>query len=92
MNDKIYPLNNSKGNLSAYGFYCPGCGCHHSYDIKRWKFNGDLKKPSFTPSLLVWQSRPELRCHLYVTDGKIKYLHDCFHKYKGRTIDMEDTD
>ena len=89
MNDRVYKLNNQAGELSDYGFYCPGCKCHHSYDIKRWKFNGDFKKPTFTPSLLIWASRPALRCHLFVTDGRIRYLGDCFHHLAGKTIEME---
>jgi len=92
MNDKVYKINDTKENLAAHGFYCPGCKCHHSYDIKRWKFNGDFEKPTFTPSLLIWASRPEVRCHLFVTDGKIRFLNDCFHEYAGKTVEMWDAD
>lgn len=42
-----------------YAFYCPGCKTKHVYTTSecaeaklQWKFNGDLDKPSFTPSLL----------------------------------------
>jgi hypothetical protein len=37
---------------TVYTFYCKGCGCHHYFD-KRWTFNGDMDKPTFSPSLLV---------------------------------------
>lgn len=93
--DRVYPLNDTNGVLDSYGFYCPGCKCHHSFAIKghlSWKFNGDLKKPTFTPSLVVWHTRkPERRCHLFVTDGKIRFLSDCHHELAGKTVEMGDT-
>lgn len=40
-----------------YRFYCPGCKHDHVYytqnaDRPNWTFNGDLKNPTFMPSLL----------------------------------------
>lgn len=29
-----------------------------------------------------------LRCHSFITDGRIKYLADCSHSLAGQTIDM----
>lgn len=40
---------------TSYSFYCPGCGHEHVYYTAgqtRWQFNGDVNKPTFTPSLL----------------------------------------
>lgn len=40
---------------TSYAFYCPGCGHEHVYHTVgqvRWDFNGDMDKPTFTPSLL----------------------------------------
>lgn len=77
-------------------FHCPGCNTLHPYRIKGdaigpiWGYNGSVDKPTFTPSLLVNSSRPESRCHLFVTDGRIQYLGDCFHELKNTTIDMVD--
>ena len=38
-------------------FWCPGCNDRHSVTIAPgegcWGWNGDLNKPSFTPSILV---------------------------------------
>lgn len=37
-------------------FLCPGCGMPHSIIItgdKAWGWNGDVEKPTFTPSILV---------------------------------------
>lgn len=45
-----------------YSFKCPGCGDTHSipthkddlmFAPHKWKFNGDVNKPTFSPSLLV---------------------------------------
>lgn len=78
-----------------WAFKCPGCDdTHHFYTKYRgntkfeWTFNGDVDKPTFTPSLLL--SRPGKRCHLFVTDGKIIYCGDCDHKLAGQTVPMED--
>ena len=81
----------SQGNHGGYLIYCPGCKCHHVFDI-RWNFNGDYEKPTFTPSMLINNSRPESRCHSFVTEGKIQYLSDCFHEFAGQTLDLEDID
>ena len=90
--EKVYRLNNTKGVLQGYGFYCPGCECHHNFMVKGkiiWGFNQDLEKPTFSPSLLIRASDPKQRCHLFVKEGKIQFLGDCFHEYAGKTIDME---
>ncbi len=61
-----------------------------------WKFNGDLEKPTFSPSLLVYEGRYEdgtighPRCHSFVRDGQIQFLGDCGHKLAGQTIDLLD--
>lgn len=56
-----------------------------------WQFNGDIGKPSFTPSLLNTQPPTDYRCHLFVTDGKIHYCADCSHKLAGQVVDMIET-
>ncbi len=76
-------------------FLCPGCGHDHPFTIRstnpqrpRWTFNGDPVKPTFSPSLLVNKDYPDLRCHLFVENGKIRYLQDCHHDLRGQTIDL----
>lgn len=73
-------------------FHCPGCKYGHSFRIKGqgpvWDWNGSLEKPTFSPSLLVWQSRPEARCHSFVRDGNIEFLGDCFHELKNQTVPL----
>lgn len=34
-------------------FNCPGCECSHYIDPNVWGFNGDLEKPTVSPSILV---------------------------------------
>lgn len=78
-------------------FYCLGCKKPHPFD-ERWQFNGDQDKPTFTPSLLGERHEyppgniRQQRCHLFVTDGKIRYLSDCDHDLAGTTVYMIDWD
>ena len=77
---------------TEYIFWCPGCECHHFYHVgcdtgPNWQFNGDMDAPSFTPSLLV---RGEERCHLYLTDGRLRFLSDCTHDLAGETVPLPD--
>ena len=73
-------------------FECPGCGYGHAYD-KRWSFNGNVDRPTFSPSLLVNANTPGAkRCHLFVTDGKIQFCGDCDHDLRSQTVEMGDTD
>jgi len=90
---KLLRLTNEAGTEEQYLFHCPGCKCDHSFTTKHptrspWQFNGDMENPTFSPSLLVWASRPEARCHLFLRDGKIQFLNDCHHELAGETVDM----
>ena len=100
MSAKVHYLGDS--NLgprggTLYVFYCPGCKCSHQFEVDApngtgWKWNGSTEKPTFTPSLLVWATRQEARCHSFVTDGRIQFLGDCFHSLAGQTVDIPDWD
>ena len=86
---------------------CPACGHAHvprtadandTYPGAQpgpvWTFNGDMDKPTFSPSLLVTWGPPENPrkniCHSFVTDGKIQFLTDCTHSLAGQTVDLPD--
>ena len=51
--------------LYGYEFRCPGCGNRHILPVgpgnggvyARWQFNGDLDRPTFTPSVLASGSK-----------------------------------
>jgi hypothetical protein len=79
----------------TYRFRCPACKHDHVFS-NRWQFNGNMDRPSFTPSLLVWHDgdpgngiKP-FRCHLYLTDGQLQFLNDCTHELKGKTVPLQD--
>lgn len=98
-------LRNTADNGLA--FWCPGCrGAHRiqhgAGQGPRWGWNGDVERPTFTPSVLVRTGRavdplfvpeegdpPEV-CHTFVTDGRIQFLGDCTHALAGQTVDLPD--
>lgn len=89
-----------KGDDGRYLIECPGCGSYHAFAVHErqsngaiWTFNGSFESPTFKPSMLVTvkftdPNTPEKICHSFVTDGKIKFLGDCTHELKGKTVDL----
>jgi hypothetical protein len=75
---------------TTYVFHCPGCGRRHVFEVRTdglspsWQFNGDMDRPTFTPSLLY----PHDVCHLFLTDGVIHYHGDCTHRLAGRSVPL----
>ncbi len=77
-------------------FFCPGCECGHYVRVQgpgpTWEFNGDIEKPTVTPSILVTWDEGEARvkkiCHSFVVLGKIRFLDDCTHKLRSQTVDL----
>lgn len=73
-----------------YLFWCNGCEQTHSFDVREdggqptWEFNGDMDKPTFRPSLNYG------RCHLFVRNGFIEYCGDCYHKFCGLDVPLEE--
>jgi hypothetical protein len=55
---------------NSIAFFCPGCKDIHIVNCKTWNWNGDVLKPTFSPSVLVtaghymseWQG-PECWCN-----------------------------
>jgi hypothetical protein len=90
---KTEAIQNASGELGGYLVYCKACKTHHLFD-KRWTFNGDFEKPTFSPSMLSYGNKDRggslPRCHSFVRNGKIEYLNDCEHEYKGQTLELED--
>ena len=88
----------------GFTFYCLGCEEYHQIGTQ-WEFNGDLVRPTFSPSYLTWldpnpnanpkydpkgKFRNGFRCHSFIREGRIEYLGDCTHKLAGKTIDLPD--
>ena len=86
-----------KEEMSGYfEFHCPGCKTEHYISTSPefgavWQFNGDLDKPTVSPSLL-WNAgggNPTTPiCHSFIRDGKIQFLNDCTHDLKGQTVEI----
>lgn len=60
----LYPCKPSeRGHAASHAdflFWCPGCKCAHGvWTTKQngvgavWSFNGDMERPTFSPSLLI---------------------------------------
>lgn len=83
-------------------WWCPGCKRSHLVPVVggrvTWSFNGDLEKPTLSPSVLVHQrmhsdgSEYSPQCHTFIRDGSIEFLGDCTHALAGQTVPMEALD
>jgi len=104
---KVNVLEDSKEELS-YSFFCPGCGCSHFFrvrsgrftrmtpnrpaDIPLWHWNHEPNRPTVSPSIHVFPNDPSKTCHLFIENGKIRYLSDSYHHLKGQLVEMEEDD
>lgn len=89
---KTAPVYSADERLVGYLVQSPATGASVCFYVDRWSFNGDTKKPTFSPSMVI-QPDPSghfVREHFFVEDGKIKYLDDCDHNLAGQTVDMVD--
>jgi hypothetical protein len=102
---KVKPITETDtSQISGYYFDCPGCENGHvvpihpfvNKDGASWKFSGDVDKPTFSPSILekiVFNpaaNKPNIVCHSFVTDGKIRFLSDCTHPLAGQNVELPD--
>lgn len=89
---KLLPF--TKGaEIVGYSFYCPGCKHHHAFYVAGrlvWQFNGDMERPTFSPSLVNNKDDPKTRCHLFLRDGQLQFLGDCWHDLKNQTVPLPD--
>jgi hypothetical protein len=99
---------NSDGSELGFSIHCLGCDHRHvlftrpwkkdltkaSLDGPVWSFNGNVDRPTFSPSLVVHEAKwddgtiAHHRCHSFIRDGQIQYLSDCGHSMAGRTLDL----
>ena len=94
---RVRPHTDDQGVVAGYVFHCPGCEHGHIFYTSgnvTWKFNGNVDNPTFSPSLLnTCESHPNpkwRRCHLFLTDGKLRFCADCSHDYAGKTYELPD--
>lgn len=80
-------------------WWCVGCDEQHvwalkeqpsDYAVPEWEFDGNLESPTVSPSILTDGSNPAKRCHVFIKNGQIEYLGDCWHKLAGQTVPMVD--
>ena len=92
---KARKTTDGNGRDLGWCVFCPACGNAHRFD-SRWTFNGDVERPTFSPSMLVRSVKNAENdptptcCHSFVTDGQIQYLSDCTHALAGQTVPLED--
>lgn len=97
---KIKEFKTEKGFKVGYEFHCPGCDLDHQvftdegYCGHSWKFNGDVDKPTFNPSVRIsgfdWKKKKDYECHFFIKEGKIQFCGDCSHDMSGKTVEMEE--
>lgn len=63
-------------------------GSIHCFSESVHQFNGDIERPTLSPSLLAHNEVGT--CHSLVKDGKIQFLGDCTHSLAGQTVDLMD--
>lgn len=91
--DRLKAVQNQPGTYLAH---CPGCEQFHAIPTgegvgPRWEFNGNIKRPSFNPSLLVRGVDDKGRdrvCHSFIVNGIWQFLPDCTHKLAGQNIPL----
>ena len=50
---RVKSVSDAEGRHIGWMIFCPGCKEHHQLRVGTWNFNGDLERPTFSPSLLV---------------------------------------
>lgn len=54
-----------------------------------WTWNGNIESPTLKPSVLSKMGRDgSVVCHSWINDGKVQFLADCTHEFKGQTLDL----
>ena len=79
-------LRRAEGNVWIHR--CPACGVNHSIPVGRgWTFNGDLDRPTFSPSIRITSTRARnaqelvhpvsyTACHYLIAGGIIFFCAD----------------
>lgn len=94
----LQPVHDVDDTLIGYTVHCPGCNRRHviytanPQGTPNWSFDGDMKRPTFNPSLVVtWHwgpKRAKQRCHSFIRKGRWEFLNDCSHHLAGQTVKM----
>jgi hypothetical protein len=103
---KVLVRRDDAGNILDYAVYCTACRrLHYFPNDGRWSFNGDVDRPTFSPSMneaigpiddpdaaRKHGVKPggKARCHFIVTDGEITYCSDCTHHHCAKRMPLEE--
>jgi hypothetical protein len=64
--------------------WCPACETVHPIPPHGWTLSGTPERPTFTPSFkhtfYLPSQKAEVVCHFNLTDGKIEFHRDSWHK------------
>ena len=93
------PYSSKSTTEHGFTWLCPGCGEMHSVPIgghprTNWKWNGDLEKPTFSPSVRVrWSNdgdhdRLANICHFFIRAGVADFCGDCTHEHAGKKLEV----
>lgn len=94
------PYLSKIGNYHAH--YCPGCREMHVIGVDeplkngaRWTFDGNLEKPTFSPSVRIRFPKEQLGnpetvecCHYFLKAGKLEFCGDSSHELSGKTVPL----
>ena len=91
MSEKLRPVIDGHGQSYGHVHYCPGCDEMHHLP-PGWTFNGDLVKPTYSPSFrheMDFVDRtPHRICHYILTDGVLNFCGDCTHSFAGKSVPL----
>lgn len=82
-------------------FVCPGCiefggsGLHllpvnSTTKSPSWDWDGDLEKPTLSPSILTGKDSETARCHSFLSEGVFQFLEDSTHSLAGQYVPIPD--
>lgn len=72
-----------------YYILCPACNVTHAFSDGH-EFNGDYINPTIKGSL-GWTGEVDQKiiyCHSIVTNGKIRFVEDSQHEFRGQTLEL----
>lgn len=106
---KLRRIGSNPSYSGGLAHWCPACAEVHVFTIEgknssgaAWTWNGNIDKPTFTPSMLIRTGprptvpvgRPDAGrvdvCHYILTDGVINYCGDCTHGLAGQSVPLPD--
>jgi hypothetical protein len=97
-------VHGQTGEPMGWAHFCPGCKHEHVFYIEygsvRWTFDGNLERPTFKKSMLVFM--PEQKddagkvvraqrtlCHYHLVDGVLHFCKDSPH-FAGKKVALPD--